>query len=327
MTKTFKTLILLVILGVLLYQFEAPIRERFAPFLNELVAKIGILGAPCEEPIAYTLGRFDARFGISKSYFLNALLEAERIWEKPKDESFRKDLFVYKENGEDGGMLKINLVYDYRQEATSKLADLGIVVENNKASYDSLKAKFIALKAKYAGAKKNYDAQLNSFNAKQDAYEAQVKYWNARGGAPKGEYEKLQAEKAELDAELLKLKEEQAQINEMVDEINAMVVVLNRLADALNLTVEKYNTINVARGESFEEGVYYSDGFNREIDIYEFSSRDKLVRVLAHEFGHALGLPHVDDPKAMMYELNQGDTKILTDTDLQALRAKCRVGE
>jgi hypothetical protein len=316
MKKTFKTLIMLAILGTLAYYFQAPIRAR-----------LSIFSAPCEEPIAYTLGRFDARFGISKSYFKDALSEAEKIWEKPKKlqgESFEKDLFVYKENGE-GGMLKINLVYDYRQEATEKLAGLGIVVENNKASYDSLRAKFTALKAEYASAKKDYDAQVNSFNAKQDVYEAQVKYWNARGGAPKGEYEKLQAEKAELDAELSELKRKQAQINEMVEEINAMVVVLNRLAGTLNLTVDKYNTINVSRGESFEEGVYYSDGFDRAIDIYEFSSRDKLVRVLAHELGHALGLPHVADPKAMMYELNVGDNKVLIETDISALKAKCGV--
>ncbi|KKP81160.1 MAG: Peptidase M10A and M12B matrixin and adamalysin, partial [Parcubacteria group bacterium GW2011_GWB1_35_5] len=112
-------------------------------------------------------------------------------------------------------------------------------------------------------------------------------------------------------------------INEMVDEINSMVVVLNRLATTLNLAVEKYNTVGASRGESFEEGVYIQEGLSRQIDIYEFSNRDKLVRVLAHELGHALGLDHVDDTKAIMYEFNQGNNKALTKADLAELQIKC----
>ncbi len=280
--------------------------------------------APCTHPIPYVIGTFDSKFNITEKYFLSALSDAEAIWEKPQGTFKGKNLFTYDPTNTKTGVLKINLVYDYRQETTSKLAPLGADVESNQASYDSLKAKFTALKSSYEQAKSDFSVRVAAFNQKNKAYDAEVEMWNRKGGAPEAEYNKLQADRIALEAQSRELQTLETNLNNMVDEINALVVTLNHLVDSLKLSVEKYNTISSARGESFDEGVYSTNGANvNEINIYEFSSRTKLVRVLAHELGHALGLDHVTDPKAIMYAKNDSSNGTLTKADLAALKTRC----
>lgn len=272
---------------------------------------------PCVEPIYYSLGTIDQKFGLTDTVLIKTLDEAAQIWNKPVGQQ----LFAYKEDG----AVKINLIYDYRQEATDKLKKLGIVVTNDQKSYDDLKIRYDELNRQYGIQKAALDSAIASLTAAQASYEAEVDKYNAQGGAPKVIYDRLMATKASLDTEVTRVNSMTDRLNQLGGNINAEAVALNQLIDQLNLTVTKYNSIGASTGEEFREGQYVRDGQGERIDIYQFNDHNQLVRLIAHEFGHALGLNHTSSSKDIMYYLNDSENLSLSATDIATVKTFCKI--
>jgi molecular chaperone GrpE (heat shock protein) len=319
-----KLIITLAVISVLLataFYYRAPLQAFLQPYIDRFLRNLNYqleASAPCQKPITFSLGAIDPKFKLSNTQIIAAINEASGIWSKPLD----KQLFAHATTS---GSLTINFVYDYRQETTDKLKSLGIVVETNQKSYEELKARYDALNAQYQAEKSELQQLSAEFERQQSAYKKEVERWNKRGGAPKDVFDVMNQTAIALNNKLEEINAKTAEVNALVESLNAEGDMLNRLIADLNLNVDKYNTTGGATGKEFQEGVYIQDEDGRRIEVYEFGDRAQLIRLLAHELGHALGLDHSSGATDIMYYLNEAGNDQLTANDLSALRARCKV--
>jgi Zn-dependent peptidase ImmA (M78 family) len=130
---------------------------------------------------------------------------------------------------------------------------------------------------------------------------------------------RLMKEKDELITSIDDLHTREEEIKSLVDTINSMVVVLNEIAFNNNLNlVNQQNIGNTLRHEFCEGFCEYKNG-KRSITIYQYDNEHRLMRVLAHEFGHVLGLNHSKSAEVVMYPLIQSDSLELATDDITAL--------
>jgi hypothetical protein len=181
------------------------------------------------------------------------------------------------------------------------------------------------LQAEYEKKKAGLSNDFNAYNAKVNAYNAETESWNRRGGAPQSVHTRLMKEKDELAVLSNNLGVRQEEMKPLVDTINSIVVVINEIASNNNLDLVDQQNIGNTLGREFCEGVYEYKNGKRSITIYQYDTEYRLVRVLAHELGHALGLNHSKSGDAVMYHLIQSETLTLAADDIAVVKSRCKI--
>jgi ABC-type transporter Mla subunit MlaD len=275
--------------------------------------------APCRIAIPYEIVSIDPGFDVSKADVQKAARDAVAVWEKAAG----RDLFVEMATGTP--VIEVNLQYDLRQQTTETLKDLGTQISNSSAKYEDVQDRYETRRAVYRSKKEAFESAIAAFDRDAAAYQKEVDSWNARGGAPQSVVNRLNQEKAALQTRQQALTVQQREVNDLADEVNALARDLNAMATDINATARTYNDVGSQTGEEFEEGVFESRAGKETITVFEFDSQARLTRLLAHEFGHALGFDHVEGEDSIMYRLNQGSNISPTPDDLQELRRVCKI--
>jgi len=269
----------------------------------------------CEKPLEYSLGEIDRKFNITKNDFLDLITNAETIWE----EGINMELFVYNPEAE----FKINLVFDERQQntITERLSKKSL--DKKEASYDRLTKEHEALKSSYDTRFKQYNTAVSLYEAQLKEYNKGVAHWNKVGGAPKKEFNKLEQERLSLENVAIELNKKTTELNFLNKQMNIIVDKINNSANKLNSDVSVYNN-TFGKAKVFDQGEYTGD----RINIYQFDSTKDLRVVLAHEFGHALNLDHVENSTSIMYYLMENqdmESPVLSNEDISALKTECEI--
>ena len=174
----------------------------------------------------------------------------------------------------------------------------------SKNSYEELKSRLENLKEEYEQKKAGLNSDFDAYNAKGKAFNTKTESSNRHGGTPQSIHMRLMKEKDELITSIDDLHTREEEIKSLVDTINSRVVVLNEIASNNNLNLVNQQNIGNTLGREFCEGFCEYKNGKRSITIYQYDIEHRLMRVLAHEFGHVLGLNHSKSAEAVMYPFN-----------------------
>lgn len=263
-------------------------------------------------PVKFSVGNVDPRFGVSPEKLRVLTDKAVSVWEEP--------VGLHLFEPDDPAPLKINLVFDDRQQKKFDEKHLRSKLDAGGKSYDVLMQEYDSEVLLEKKLESDYASEQSSLQQKLDAHNARVAYWNARGGAPSVEFSSLSIAEREIDNLRESLERHRQYLNKTNDNVKSLSDAINNLVTDYNLQVSNYNGRFVGSRE-FEKGAFNG----REINIYEFDDDADLELTLIHELGHALGFDHVDDPQSIMYyKLEKQDRKNihLSAQDLNLVKRK-----
>lgn len=281
---------------------------------------------PCAVPLAWRIDRVDPRFGITDEGARAAVQAAAALWEH----AVGARLFVH--DATHG--FPVIFVHDGRQAAALDRQRVEADLRRADRELDHRRAEIDRRASSHERAAAEFDERARAAEIRAAHHNQVVRTWNERGGAPPDTVRALRAMGAALDTEAAELDrwhrdlertsrrihDDQRRLNDAIEAHNRRMESLARVFPAQSVESARYREeARVHRGRV--------RAVSREISVFRFDDSHDLVRIIAHELGHAMGLGHVDEPGALMSEeyarMAAGSDGVIGRRDLELFRDRC----
>jgi hypothetical protein len=256
--------------------------------------------AYCQTPLGWRLGNLDPEFGLTATQAEAIIHQAATMWnDKTGQELLRHDPV--------NGFL-IDFKFDARQQQLLKQR----LLQRNLTRYDdAIQPGLQQIPEKVA----ELNRQIADFHQQKAELQTQINQW--RPTNPNAETQRLR-----LEQQLKSLVREGEWLIEQREQLQRDQNYLNETIRQRNELVEtaQPDELSVA----FEVGLMTIRQQQRTMTIFAFSSETDLIATIAHEFGHAFGIEHTQDPASIMFYQLTAQQQQLTQVDVDAWRNTCQ---